>query len=720
MNRRLVISILIIILAHPLTMGQAETYTVSKASFSMDDYDEFCPVFYRDGLVYTSNMGASSFFNYLGSENKGVFNIFYVRKKEGDEKWSDPELLSKKLSTRYNDGPAAFSKNHDTIFYSRNLHVEGKLKNNSNVRNRLGIFFSTIDNDDWGNIREMRINNTWYNVTTPFLSPDGNKLYFASDNPDGYGGMDLYYIKWKGNYWGGDPVNLGPDINTAGNEAYPFINRSGELMFSSDGHGGMGGKDIFFSRKSGDEWLPVVHIDAPINSEHDDFGIITGPLMNEGYFSSDRDGSVDVYHFKTLLPQIFYTNNQKENQYCFVFNDPGSIEIDNSLLTRRWIFSDGDTLSGTEVMHCFPGPGDYDISLDLVDRASGSLYSSKLNFRLTLEDFEQPYIDSPDAAVKGEVLQFDAKKSYLPGYEILEYSWDFGDGERAGGSDTSHAFSQSGEYQVNLGLTVRSVNTGDILRTGISKTIEIFDGQEQKNEFERKQESMTPDLVNVFDYSGTTVDIKYSAEEDLVKGAVFRVELFSSERRLSLTDRIFRDVPPKYRIDEEQDEETGSYSYFVEWQMRLMDTYPAYRELQSLGYDDLLVKTEVLTEPAERDLYNLIRIYGVSADRCFDNSNMLTSHALIMLDQVVNYLNKYPAVKLEVGVHTDSTGAPAATNLNISQVRAGALVSYLVNRGVRADRLIARGYGEMKPIAPNYLEDDRKLNRRVEFRIVGR
>ncbi|MEA1885641.1 MAG: PKD domain-containing protein [Bacteroidota bacterium] len=716
MNKRLKISALILILVQPLLIGQAETYTVSKTPFSSDRHDEFCPVFYADGLVFTSNADVSSLASYLTSESNGVFNIYYTSKDDNGN-WSNPRLFSRNIKTRYNDGPSTFNRRYDTIYYSRNLHVKGSLRRNAYARNKLGIFYSTHGEEEWSNVREMRVNNEWYNVTTPYLSPDGKRLYFSSDDPEGYGGTDLYYLPWKGNYWG-NPVNLGPVINTKGNESYPFVNQAGELLFSSDGHGGLGGKDIFYTRFADTAWINPVHIDAPVNSAHDDFGITTDPLMNEGYFSSNRDGSVDIYHFKTLFPQIFYRDIQKENQYCFVFDDSGSVVLDTTYLQYLWTFGDDRSARGAVVKHCFPGPGDYDIRLDIIEKNTGRLFCSKLNYTLELRDFKQPYIDSPDAAVRGEAVEFDGTDSNLPGWEILSYSWDFGDGTKVTGPVASHAYSKSGRYEVNLTLGVRSDSTGNVFKTGISKMIEIFDGLQNKLEFERRREALASAPVGVLGFSGAEVDTVYSVEENLKKGAVFRVELLSSENRLGTGAGIFSNVPSKYMLEEKYNEETSLYSYYVEWQKTLMATYPAYRELSQRGFNDILVQAVEIKDPAERSLFNLIKVYSTSTGRCFDRSNMLTSHALIMLDQVVNFMRKYPNVKLEVGVHTDSTGSSEA-NYNLSRARAKTMVDYLINRGIDVARLVAKGYGESKPVAPNYLERDRELNRRIEFRIIN-
>jgi outer membrane protein OmpA-like peptidoglycan-associated protein len=715
MIKRLKISILIFILVQSISFGQAETYSISKTSFSTDNYDEFCPVYHKTGLVFTSNSNVNSITHYFTSENNGVFNIYFTEKAD-DESWSVPKLFSSDLKTRYNDGPCTFSSNFDTIYYSRNLNVEGKLKGNAYARNKLGIFYASLGEDGWGNIRGMRVNNEWYNVTTPFLAPDGQRLYFSSDDPEGYGGMDLYYLPWKGNYWG-NPVNLGPVINTRGNESYPFVNQAGELFFSSDGHGGLGGKDIFYSRLSGNVWISPVHIDAPINSRHDDFGIITDPLMDEGYFSSNRDGSVDIFRFETLFPQIFHRDIQKENHYCFIFSDSGSVVLDTRYLEYIWTFGDNESARGSIVTHCLPGPGDYDIRLDVIDRESGKLFCSKLRYTLMLRDYVQPYIDSPDAAVRGETVEFDGTKSYLPGNDILSYSWDFGDGNKATGPQANHQYSKSGRYEVNLALGVRSQSSGEVYKTGISKMIEVFDEAQNKNEFQRRQDALISAPMEISDFDAAEKKVIHSLEENLKDGAVFRIELLSSGNRVGKGAVIFRNVPSKYIIDEKYNENTGLWSYYVEWQKNLKSTYPAFRELVDLGFNNAVVKAVPIEDPAERELYNLIKIYSTSTDRCFDTNNMLTSHALIMLDQLVNFLRKYPDIKLEIGVHTDSTGSSDA-NLNLSSTRAKTMTDYLINRGIEFERLVSKGYGESKPVAPNIFEQDRGLNRRVEFRII--
>ena len=716
MNFKLTSAVILAAFIHSLLSGQSETYTVKKASFSTDKYDEFSPVCYKNGIVFCTNRPSTTLLNYSNAEDRGFFNIDYIDSADID--FQSPGVFSKKLATKFNDGPVTFNSKGDTIYYSRNIIIDGRRSEISSVRNKLGIFYAVFDGNDWTKIRELRINNEWYNVTTPWLSPEGRRLFFASDKPGGYGGSDLYYCQWRNDYWD-DPVNLGPVINTKGNESYPFLTPAGEFLFSSDGHKGLGGKDVFFSRYADSAWSEPVGLDAPLNSQYDDFGIFTDTLMEEGYFSSNRDKSIDVFKFTTNFPQIFYKAPQKENNYCFLFNDPGSIVIDSLNLLYKWSFSDGKTITGAVVSHCFPGPGNYNVRLDIIDRASGRLFFTKLMNEIDIRDFEQAYINSQDFSVKGEEISFDGLKSYLPGYKILRYSWDFGDKTRTRGDKVTHVFSEKGEYEVNLELALRSDSNELVKKTGISKKIMIFENTEGANSFIGKGASEKVTFSDVRNAENAVVVNKYSAESEYKRDAVFRIELLTSNNKLDINGAQFRNLPSIFTVKERFDQVDGVYSYTVDQQLNLMATYPSYLKIASLGYKDVKIKIDVLTDPAEKELHNLIRINGAFADTYFDYSDRLTSNAFIMLDQIVKLMNKFPVLKLEVAVHTDNTGS-ADNNLAVSQKRSQLLVDYLTNRGISIRRLVPTGFGGSKPIASNMFEKERKLNRRIDFIIIGK
>lgn len=714
MTRKLVVVILVTLMSQ-IVFGQPETYSVKKASFSSDKYDEFSPVFYNNGIVFSSNRN-SGLSNHSTSQNKGLFKIYYIDTTRKAD-WENTRLFSKNLTSILNDGPVTFNGLKDTIYFSRNQDVTGKLSDISTPRNKLGIFSAVIVDGQWTKIRELRINNEWYNVTTPCLSPDGKKLYFASDKPGGFGGSDLYYSLWKGDRWE-DPVNLGPVINTTGNESYPFINPSGDLFFSSDGHPGHGGKDIFFSLFSDTTWQTPVCLDSPINSKFDDFGIVTDTLMNEGYFSSNRDKSIDIYHFRTNSPQILYNNIQKENQYCFILQDTEAIQIDTLTLKYVWDFGDGTKGKGVKVSHCFPGVGSFKVKLDIYDNFTDKIFFPILEYTLEIHDFIQPFINSRDVVVKGETIKFDGLRSYIPGFKILKYSWDFRDGNKSSGETVNHSFKEQGEYLVNMELTLKSKSSGYTKKTGISKKILVVkDNQERVSSLVRMASAKTL-FPNVEKFENTHIITQYSAVSESKKDAVFVVELLSSKTKIKLDSWTFRNVPKKFTLTEKFIPEDSTYIYLVDQQMSLMATYPAYRELSALGFKSVRIKTYDLKDPSEKELHNLIKINGAFADSYFDSSDRLTSSAFIMLDQIVKLMNKYPLIRLEVAVHSDNTGS-AETSLALSQLRSQLLVGYLVTRGINSRRLVATGFGGSKPIAPNFTEKDRKLNRRIDFIILN-
>jgi outer membrane protein OmpA-like peptidoglycan-associated protein len=708
MKIRTSVSVFAFILVQSAGMAQQSPYNITKTTFSTDSFDEFAPVFYRNGLVFCSDRGQA-----VNSQGQAVVKMFYADTAAANKKMKP---FSKDLKSKLNDGPATFNRAGDTIYFSRNLVVEGNFKLLSTFRNKLGLFYAVSDEKGWGRIRELRFNTEWFNITMPCLSHDGKRLYFASDKPDGIGGLDIYYSNWRNGYWE-DPVNLGPDVNTEGNESYPFISETGELFFASDGRGGLGGKDIFVTKQKANGWHTPVRLAAPVNSEYDDFGIVTTADVKEGYFSSARDKSVDIYHFTSDMPQVWFAEAQKENLYCFTVSDTGKIQVDTLNLQYVWDFGDNTKMTGSKVYHCFPGPGKYSLALDIIDRVTGKSFFRKQAYDVEIFDYDQPYINGPAYAVAGERVEFDGLKSYCPGYTVTGYFWDYGDGTQKTGAGPSHNYSRAGEYDVRLGLTLRSQTTGDVLKRAVTRKVKVFGSRAEMNSWLASQTAQQAEQVDLRYFENVLIRGRYSAEEEFLKEAVFQVEILSSASKMELTNPIFRSVPSKYSVSEVHYPETGTYSYVIDQQMSLMAAWPAYSEMVALGFRNATVRLYVLADPAERELNVLKRNYGVMTDTYFDARNRLVTNAYLMLDQVVMLMNKYPSLKLEIGVHTDNQGVPG-TLQTLSLTRAQTIVNYLVNRGVNVSRLTPRGYGSTRPVAPNATWLDRRLNRRVEFTII--
>lgn len=211
------------------------------------------------------------------------------------------EKFSRTLNTKYHEGPASFFKDYTKVVFTRNNYNSGKAKKSSDGVNKLKLYIADQKNKDWGNVKELPFNNNDFSCGHPALSPDDTKLYFVSDMPGGYGGTDIYVVEYNGGQWS-TPVNLGKEVNTEGNEMFPFIDSGGNLYFASDGHEGLGGLDIFYAElKDGIAYKGVQNLGAPINSEKDDFGLITDKDRGTGYFSSNRAKGVsddNLYSFR--------------------------------------------------------------------------------------------------------------------------------------------------------------------------------------------------------------------------------------------------------------------------------------------------------------------------------------------------------------------------------------------------------------------------------------
>jgi len=271
---------------------------------------DFSPAFYNDGVVFVSNRKrpksarkiTDNTDEWLGDN----FMSLYYATQTPDGLLENPQEFSVNITTRYHEGPVAFSKDGNEIFFTRNNYQNGEKKTNRKGDTLLKIYTATRNGGDWVGIKELAFNSDDYDQCHPTLSADGQVLYFSSNKEGGYGGMDLYKSQFLNGRWS-TPTNLGPTINTAKNEVFPFIHQNGTLYFASNGHGGYGGLDVLSSVQSEGDWRTPVNAKSPINSLYDDFGFILDQNSATGYFSSSRpkgNGKDDIYRFSLGIPMV--------------------------------------------------------------------------------------------------------------------------------------------------------------------------------------------------------------------------------------------------------------------------------------------------------------------------------------------------------------------------------------------------------------------------------
>jgi len=279
-------------------MRDSANYEILNTSINTVGSD-MGPAFYKDKLIFSStSIGTKSGATYRWNELP--YLDMYSAKIGPYGDLSAPEPFAPKLKTPYHDGPVSFYVPEDIIYFTRNSFLRGKTTQSRDGVTNLKLFHGKLEEGEWKMTGSFRYNSNEYSVGHPSINKDGTVLYFASDMPGGYGKSDIYFSVNVNGQWS-NPFNLGPKVNTEGNEFFPFISNDGVLYFGSDGHGGLGGLDVYFSVPEQGVFNTIENLGFPVNSPRDDFGLALDSSGMKGYFASNRvggKGDDDLYFLK--------------------------------------------------------------------------------------------------------------------------------------------------------------------------------------------------------------------------------------------------------------------------------------------------------------------------------------------------------------------------------------------------------------------------------------
>ncbi|MBC7425938.1 MAG: OmpA family protein [Bacteroidia bacterium] len=362
--------------------NQPSRFQVTNLKAANTKYNEFSPMVLgkkdeelyftsdRDGGVTKKPYGwTGNFYTDVWSMKKKVAKGRASKDTKKEIAWENPVLTLGTINSKFNDGVTTFDRKFGTVYYTQCNGEDGKGK-------YCKIFEATKKGLEWGDIKMLEFCSDSFNYSHPALNEDGTKMYFTSDREGGEGGYDLWvsnYVK-RGKTWG-DPVNLGPVINTNKDEEFPYWNTHDQsLYFSSNGHIGLGSFDIFKSEGGGDEWSAPENLRAPLNSGGDDFGI-TFDLNNpvHGYFTSNRDIGKkindDIYEFN-ITPLVIRLKG-------IVTDCNKKVPLKNSLIT---ITNDKDT---NKIVIFTNERGEYDTAL-----------KEKRNYEISCTNRELYYFDA--------------------------------------------------------------------------------------------------------------------------------------------------------------------------------------------------------------------------------------------------------------------------------------------------------------------------------------
>ncbi|GAB3541002.1 OmpA family protein [Spirosoma fluminis] len=523
-----------------------------------------------------------------------------------DQPIGEADRFSQTLNTKYHEGPATFTKDGRRVIFTRNNYNEGEYRQSKDGVNKLKLYTATQTNGIWGKAEELPFNNDEYSSGHPALSKDDQLLYFASDRPGGFGGTDIYVSRLTNGKWG-EPVNLGKEVNTKGNELFPFVDEKGNLYFSSDGQPGLGDLDMFYAQltNEGRQATTVRNLGEPLNSPKDDFGIVTDGDRKSGYFSSNRKrggADDDVYRFtregslypcRELTVSVFDADTKEPlaNTALAYDNAAGSsqkqLKTDADGLVRVCLDADSETsfLATRE--------GYLDNKVGFSTRYMSDDGPSRLEIALMKPKApEKP----ATTTLRGRVTTQTDKKPIVGVKVVLVNECDGTSQETTTGADGSYEFT---------------------VRPGCDYSLEA--------------------MKDNMGTSGTRIAKDGSGSADLTmfkKGDVIKI------------DNIYYDL------------------------------------------NKATIRPDAATE----------------------------------LDKLVELLNKYPKMTIEMRSHTDSR-ATAQYNNTLSTNRAKAAVTYLKSKGISPKRMTAKGYGESALLnkckdGVNCPEEQHQQNRRTEIKIL--
>jgi len=752
-----------------LNMKQFKVSSIDKIN---SQYSDFSPVFYNDQLIFVSER-TKDMVNYSqnGWNNNAFLNIY----KSPIKKINDSIVFRDKaqsykypVNSQYHDGPVCFNADQTLMIITRASKI---LSNDTNVVSHPQLFFLNKKGSSWGKAIPFEHNNIAYSIAHPSISADGKYLYFSSDMPGGKGGMDIYVCEKNGESWG-LPKNVGEEVNTLGNENFHVYCSYGVLFFSSDGHSGFGGLDVFSSTNINGKFSDVKNLGVPLNSSTDDFGIIFYPDNNKGYFSSDRPGgkgSDDIYSFDVLnnytvvQGRILYNKNINDpvkNSEVLLLTEDGKVvkvattdingffKFENLDPDKKYMVrmdADEPQFAGKKKLY-MTDEKDNLVRITLDDN-KGNKFTIK-NLPIDKNQLSQLGIND-DINLAGNILVGENPAKPLENSKISLINAR----NMVVQTTTTNALGAFvfTDLPFDENFTVRIDETETRLQSGTKITITNKEGKEvqtllvdangkfkflilaeDKNKLSTmhvddpllkinvkgklmsdKQNPLSNSKVNLLNNNGQVIT---STKTDVNGSFEFNGIDFSQNYIISIdeNDSILKAIEKLYLVGENGKiirsfaSANGSLRFII-----------LPEDKNRMGYiyvDDPWLKVINLKNQKNNEELTIIEnIYYKYDDYA------ILPEAKLVLEKVVNIMAKDPNVIIELSSHTDSRST-ADYNIKLSQKRAAAAVAYMISKGVNKNRISGKGYGESKLInkcadGVECSEEEHAKNRRTEFNI---
>ncbi len=593
---------------------------------------DYSPVPYKGGIVFTSTRGKDAD-AIEDTWTKDNFSDLFFAKQIGEQSFTEAQVLGGNINGDFHDGTATFNKMGTVMYFSRN---NDKGRNKNNIID-LKIYSATLNNKKWGNVIELPFNDEEFATCHPTLSADGSTLYFASNRLGGMGGMDLYKSTRSGSYWS-VPESLGPEINTAGNEIFPFIDQTGMLYFASDGLPGVGGLDIYQTYLTNGEWTTPENLGEPINSSKDDFGYSKIDNGTAGYFTSNRAGGVgsdDIYFWSGNLPPA--PNRQN---IITIVDETSNDRISDAMVTIvEGVYKNKNSIPSAIGKQVKNGAA-----------TSNQSWAQPISFLTDVKGKVQPEVrHGKTYTILIEKQGYTAVKKVVNSYDLM----------------------RKPEWIIPLKKRKGLALNGSVIHQEYNRTIPNA-------------------AVTLFNFC--TGEYEQTNTDDEGNFAFF-LECNCDYELVAKKER-FEDDKKKYStlgMDCQTDQTINTILYLNVPTVAKSAPKPVTKSVTSTPAIKSVTAPPVNVKPTETlKVGQVITLEDVFYDF---NKATIRGDASQSLDHLIDLLHRYPSMEIDLYSHTDSRG-DKQYNEQLSQRRAEAAVQYIVERGIAKYRLNGKGFGE--------------------------
>lgn len=751
---------------------KAIEYEIKNVEGINTSRSEFGPALLDNRLVYVGERQSDYIEQPIDESNGQPFMNVFIS-KVNVEKSSGSRAFSGKINDRYHDGPISFSSDGKMLMFTRVSYVTNR--KDKNFVNRAKIYFAKGQGTKWTDLTPFQYNSDAYSVAHPCMSADGNFLFFTSDMPGGQGGKDIWCCKRNGDAWD-KPFNMGFDINTSGDEMFPYMRKDGVLFFSSNGLAGFGGLDIFSAKEKDGKWIVSRNESMQLNGPADDFAIC---FLNDstGYFSSNREGGKgkdDIYWFKytnkyiTVSGTVLLTENSNDpaKDVKVVLLSQEGKPIDSTKTNQKGYFEFRNLDADKKYIAAvdsddpqFKGKARYYLSNNngVISRVSNELGKNKYVFKnLPVDPNGLPELYAEDDLTLAGNLLFGENPSKPIKNAKISITNKYGDVIESTTTNEFGAFAfrnlpADQNYIVSLEDSELELpsNTKVTLTNKSGKEIKSFFTGNGKFKFNilSSEKVMLTDL-DVEDKDLIMELFGYVYDQDKKPFGNAKLFLYNTNNELNQTIQTdgsgkftFKNLKANleyvFDVDESDPRVLALKKLYIadakgRIYKELIRSGKGKFEFKVLSVDKIAMGDFTVDDPwlqvlemktkAKQDSLNSItiieNIYYAFGDYRFDAA------AQKVLDKVIAIMQSNQNLMVELSSHTDSQSSDQF-NLALSQKRAKTAVDYMIAKGVDKKRLKAVGYGETKILnkCANGVEcsdEEHAKNRRTEFKIIER